>query len=198
MIRFFCYMSYRIVSSVITVINHNACCYYSTIGNNSKFYRTAVISNAQKDKSSIIVGNNSHIRGELLVFGHGGKVAIGDYCYIGESTRIWSASNISIGNRVLISHNVNIHDNNSHPIDDQLRHEQFKKIIGTGHPKEKLDLNEKPIIIKDDVWIGYNVSILKGVTIGESSIIGSDSVVTKDIPPHCIAIGNPAVIVRKK
>jgi acetyltransferase-like isoleucine patch superfamily enzyme len=54
-----------------------------------------------------------------------------------------------------------------------------------------------PIHIQDKAWIGYGVSILKGVTIGEGAIIGAASVVTKDIPPYSIAAGNPAQIIRQ-
>jgi len=55
----------------------------------------------------------------------------------------------------------------------------------------------KAITIGDDVWIGRNATILKGVIIGNRVVIGADSVVTKDIPDDCIAAGNPAVVVKK-
>jgi galactoside O-acetyltransferase len=53
-----------------------------------------------------------------------------------------------------------------------------------------------PIIIEDKVWIGFDVSVLKGVTIGERAVIGACSVVTKDIPPYTVAVGNPARAVK--
>ena len=53
-----------------------------------------------------------------------------------------------------------------------------------------------PITIEDKVWIGFGVNILKGVTIGEGAVIGACSVVTKDIPPYAVAVGNPARVVR--
>ena len=53
-----------------------------------------------------------------------------------------------------------------------------------------------PVIIEDNVWVGEFAAILKGVTVGKGSIIGSHSVVTKDVPPYSIAVGNPARIVR--
>ena len=59
------------------------------------------------------------------------------------------------------------------------------------------DLSSHDVIIEDNVWIGEMVSILPGVTIGKNSIIGSNSVVTKSIPENCIAVGNPAKIVKK-
>ncbi|MGN7086403.1 DapH/DapD/GlmU-related protein, partial [Neisseria sp. P0001.S005] len=54
-----------------------------------------------------------------------------------------------------------------------------------------------PIVIEDDVWIGRRAIIMGGVTIGKGAVIGAGSVVTKDVPPYCVAAGNPA-IVRKK
>ena len=53
-----------------------------------------------------------------------------------------------------------------------------------------------PVIIADKVWIGFNVSVLKGVTIEEGAVIGACSVVTRDIPPYALAVGNPARVIR--
>jgi acetyltransferase-like isoleucine patch superfamily enzyme len=145
----------------------------------------------------IIIGAHTHVRGELMVFAHGGRISIGDYCYIGEGTRIWSAKSIHIGNRVLISHNVNIYDCDTHPIDDPAaRHQQFKDIITTGHPT-MLDLREKEVIIEDDALISSQSIILKGVTIGKAAVVGAGSVVTKDVPPYTLVAGNPARVMRE-
>lgn len=57
--------------------------------------------------------------------------------------------------------------------------------------------NSKPIVINNHVWIGENSVILKGVTIGEGAVIAASSVVTKDIPPHCIAAGSPAKVIKE-
>src|SRR5437868_13871626 len=69
-----------------------------------------IVNNLGRDES-IEIGSGSHIKGELLTFSHGGKIKIGDYCYVGEQSRIWSALSVTIGDRVLISHCVNIFDN---------------------------------------------------------------------------------------
>ena len=62
----------------------------------------------------------------------------------------------------------------------------------------KLPENDQPITIEDDVWIGANVIILKGVTIGRGSIVGAGSVVTSNIPRYSIAIGSPAKMIKQR
>ena len=165
------------------------------IGKGVKFFNTTKILNAQGNKSCIKIGDFSTIRGEFFIFGHGGKIVIGKNCYVGEMSKIWSSIEITIGNNVLIAHNVNIIDNNSHPTNNYERRNHYKNIYTNGHPKE-IDLREKPIKINDDVWIGFNSIILKGVTIGEGAIVAAGSVVTKDIPPFTVAAGNPARVVK--
>lgn len=171
----------------------NLCIYDNT----TKFYEYARISNNLNNPSAIKIGSNSHIKGELLVFGHGGNISIGSYCYVGENTRIWSAKKIEIGDRVLISHGVNIFDNLIHPIDPELRHKQFVSIITVGQPKQITTLDEKEVKIGNDVLIGAMSIILRGITIGECSIVGAGSVVTKDIPPYTIVAGNPARVIHE-
>jgi acetyltransferase-like isoleucine patch superfamily enzyme len=161
------------------------------------FYASSAIVNNMSNADSISIGANTHVRGEILTFAHGGQITIGDYCYIGEGTRIWSAKSITIGNRVLISHNVNIYDNDTHPIDDPAaRHKQFRDIITTGHPTQ-IDLCEKPVVIEDDALVASACTILKGITIGRASVVGAGSVVTKDVPPYSLVAGNPARFIRK-
>jgi maltose O-acetyltransferase len=154
-----------------------------TISNQTvQISKESSIQNLQNNPKKIVLGDYSYIRGELLIFSYGGFIEIGEYCYIGENTRIWSSNSIKIGNRVLISHNVNIHDSNSHPISYELRHKHFKEIITKGHPLTNPGILDSPIEIGDDVWIGFNVSILKGVKIGNGSIISANSIITENIP----------------
>lgn len=166
------------------------------MGGNCVFFPSSNIINPLPDKERISLGESCYVRGEIALLGHGGEVSMGDYCYVGFNTYIWSAQKISIGNRVLISHNCNIFDNDTHPLDPCERHEQFKKIITTGQP-HCIDLKQKAVLIEDDVLIAANSTILKGVTIGRAAIIGAGSVVTRDVPPGVIVAGNPARVIRK-
>lgn len=157
----------------------------------------ATVSNLSQQQNLITIGKDSVIRGELVIFAHSGKISIGEGCYVGDGTRIWSSESIEIGNRVYIAHNVNIHDTNSHSINADLRSQHFYAIMTTGHPKENIfDIKASPVVINDDVWVGFNSTILKGVKIGKGSVIAACSVVTKDVPPNVIVAGNPAKILK--
>lgn len=161
-------------------------------------FNETLIENMTNIKSSIKIGEKCCIRGNLRVYPVGGKIVIGNNCYIGDHTRIWSMVNINIGNDVLIAHNVNILDNNSHSIYYYERKKELEYILKNGDPKENMFNREmKAVDIKNGVWIGLNSVILKGVTIGEGSIIAAGSVVTKDIPEYVIAAGNPAKVIKR-
>jgi acetyltransferase-like isoleucine patch superfamily enzyme len=147
------------------------------------------IANARRDPRAIRVGAGSVIGGELLVFGHGGTIEMGEWCFVGEGTRIWAAERVAIGYRVLISHGVNIHDNDAHPRDPIERHAQFRSIARDGHPTTIESIAARAVTIGDDVWIGFNATILKGVTIGPRSIIAAGSIVTHDVPSDSLFIG---------
>jgi acetyltransferase-like isoleucine patch superfamily enzyme len=147
------------------------------------------IENIRGGKEWIRVGERSFLRGRLLTYGHGGEISIGDWCYLGVRSEIWSMNKVTIGNRVLISHDVNINDGSGHSINPQERHEHFKKIILKGHPRTESELHglkSAQIVIEDDVWISFGVIILPGVTIGARSVIAAGSIVTKDIPPDTL------------
>jgi acetyltransferase-like isoleucine patch superfamily enzyme len=159
-----------------------------------KFSINADLQNLSNSKDAITIGKNSNIEGLILVYPYGGKITIGDNCSLSPNSRLVSTSNISIGNRVLIAHNVNIIDNNSHPIDAALRHQDYLESFTVG--MQAHDLNASPIIIEDDVWIGHNTTVLKGVKIGKGAIIGSNSVVTKDVEPWSVNVGNPLKVIK--
>jgi acetyltransferase-like isoleucine patch superfamily enzyme len=151
--------------------------------------------NRFNDRSKITIGKGTQIRGELEVSRAEAKITIGDHSYVGPGTRISCTTRISIGDRVLISHNVNIYDNNSHPLNSKQRHEDFVFIFTNGY-QDDVDLHSKQVIIEDDVWIGFSSTILKGVTIGKGAIIGAGTVISKDVPPYAVVVGNPARIVK--
>jgi acetyltransferase-like isoleucine patch superfamily enzyme len=165
------------------------------LGPGVRLLRTARIRNIRGDSDCIRIGANSIIRGELTTFAHGGKIEIGSWCYVGESARIWSGSSITIGDRVLIAHSVNVFDNLTHPISAQERHKQIRAIFTQGHPRE-IDLDDQPVRIEDDAWIGAGSFVMRGVRIGARAIIAAGSVVTKDVEADTTVAGNPAQVIK--
>ena len=108
------------------------------------------------------------------------KIIVGNNAGFSGVTLL-SASIINIGDNVLVGAHSIIMDTDRHNV------KPLERLTGS--------VATKPIYIKENVWIGMNCIILKGVTIGENSVIGSNSVVTSDIPPNVIAAGNPCKII---
>ena len=143
---------------------------------------TGRVVNIGSRSQTIRVGANSHVGGRLLTFAHGGRISIGEWCFVGAGTEIWSAADIVIGDRVLVSHGVNIHDSDSHPLDPADRFAQTRAIFTTGHPDDITTIRAAPIRIGDDAWIGFGATIMKGVSIGARAIVGANAVVRDDVP----------------
>ena len=124
----------------------------------------------------------------LRCYGKSSSIIIGNRTKIGDHSSISCCNRIVIGNDVRMGRMVLITDN-SH---------------GNNDTKEELDMNpalrpvvsKGEILIEDNVWVGDKVSIMPGVHIGRGSIIGSNAVVTKDIPPYSIAVGCPAKVIK--
>lgn len=164
-----------------------------------------------------VLGKNIQIPGKVHWLIRGSKVRVGDNLYFSSgdavnpigsnlqgaiyvesgasltigndvgmsSTRMWIHESVTIGDNVKIGACVLITDTDAHPLDYLARRTSNE---GT---------KSAPIEIEDDVWVGAHSIILKGVTIGARSIIGAGSVVTKNIPPDCVAGGNPCRVIKK-
>ncbi len=157
------------------------------VGDNLVIEKLPYISGA----GSIFVGTNVRLSGKIGIsiggpqFGPG-LLRIGDHTFLGHNCAIIANKEVIIGNHCLIAGGVRIHDNDGHPTEPELRR------LGEPAPARSV----KPVRIGDNVWVGSGSIILKGVTIGMNSIIGAGSVVTENIPPNCIATGNPAKVIK--
>lgn len=167
------------------------------LASGAKLYPSARVRNKAGEDICIQIGTHSVILGELWTFANGGRIQIGEWCYVGLGSRIWSAAEVDIGDRVLIAHNVTIIDNLTHPIRAAARHEQYRTIMTSGQHPRQISLGGQSVRIGSDAWIGANAIILRGVTIGEGGIVGAGSVVTKDVPAFTIVGGNPARVIRE-
>jgi acetyltransferase-like isoleucine patch superfamily enzyme len=119
-------------------------------------------------------------------------LCFGNYVQLNDNVHIACVESVKIGNEVLIGSNVLITDHNHGRYSVQFS-EQDSPLI----PPNKRPLSSSPVIINDNVWIGDFVSILPGTEIGAGAIIGTQSVVTSDIPPYSIAVGCPAKVVKR-
>lgn len=159
---------------------------------NVRFLKDSRVIN-QHTPDSIRIGKNSVINAELLTFRHGGLIEIGENCFVSQGSRIWSAEHVKLGDRVIISHNVNILDSDCHSLSATYRADHFSEVfLGNGELEVLPNVKWAPITIEDDVWIGFNVSIMKGVRIGCGAVIGAGSFVISDVEPYTITAGNPA------
>lgn len=134
-------------------------------------------------------------RGLLRVEKFGsGRIKIGAGTYIGDDCLLSASAEIEIGDHVLVAHGVQIFDNDSHPLDASARMGDYASVLAH---RARGEIAMAPIRIGARAWIGFNVIILKGVTIGEGSVVAAGSVVTRDVPAGTVAAGNPAAIVKQ-
>ena len=107
--------------------------------------------------------------------------------------------NIEIGKNVFINHACTFMDRGGITLEDNVLIGPKVNLITTGHPLElenRRSTISKPIVIKKYAWLGANVTVMPGVTIGENAIVAAGAVVTKDVPANTIVAGVPAKLIR--
>jgi acetyltransferase-like isoleucine patch superfamily enzyme len=134
--------------------------------------------------------------GVMFDLGRNARVDIGDFTLM-NGARIICDSRISIGDHCLISWNVVLMDAYRLPFDATRRRRELELVAARQPHRAEASELSKPISIGRDVWIGFDSCILPGVTIGDGSVIGARSVVTTDVPPFSVAVGNPARVIRQ-
>jgi acetyltransferase-like isoleucine patch superfamily enzyme len=142
------------------------------------------------------LGNHVTIRGSFLATEPNSLIEIGDYCYL-FNVSIAAQMRVTIGNHVYIAVGVNIVDSDFHPPDPTERLQDTIALSTVGNRENRPAFSSAPVEIGNDVWIGVNATILKGVKIGSGSIIEAGAVVTKDVPENHVVSGNPAVIIKE-
>lgn len=116
-----------------------------------------------------------------------------------RGVRIYSPWNLTIGN-ALVGPHVEIYDKGEVKIGDDVIISQDAYLCTASHDTTSptMDLITKPIVIEDNVWIAAKATILPGVTIGEGAVVGACAVVSKDVPPWSVVVGNPARVVGRR
>ncbi len=127
------------------------------------------------------LGEGAYVRPPLFV-DYGENIHIGAHTFVNYNLTALDVAEIRIGEDCQIGPNVQLLTP-THPIDPVSR-------------RDKLEA-AKPITIGDNVWFGGGAIVCPGVTIGDNSVIGAGAVVTKDIPANCVAVGNPARVIRE-
>ena len=115
-----------------------------------------------------------------IVSHEGSHISIGEHTFINYGASITAYREVRIGRHCLLGHHLRIIDRNEYGIEQR-----------------EIAPPAAPVLIEDHVWIGAHVIILPGVRIGRNSAIGAGSVVTKDVPPNCLVVGNPARVLRQ-
>ena len=139
-----------------------------------------------KGKQKIIFQDFVIIRPHVQIWSGEGMIRIGEGSEIGERCRISIANSLEIGKKVLLSPNVYITD-----CDHEYRD------IKTPVMEQGILKNSQTVSIGDGSYIGINVVIVGNVKIGNHCVVGANSVVTKNIPDYCLAVGSPARIIKR-
>jgi len=131
----------------------------------------------------VVLGEGVSLNGtvvpiEMITY-ESGRIEIGEHTFINYGSSIAARVSVKIGSYCHLGHYMFVMDNDQH---DVVRHTELPQ--------------SDPVIIEDHVWIGSKAVILPGVRIGSRAVIGAGSIVTKDIPPRCVAAGNPARVLR--
>lgn len=149
-------------------------------------YNTCRYSDFDKQKELInrIIGK---IKGNIFITppfycDYGINISVGDNFYSNHNLTILDGAKVTFGDNVFIAPNC-VFSTAGHPIDADQRNEGLEIAL--------------PITVGDNVWIGTQVSVLPGVTIGSNTVIGAGSVVNRDIPDGVVAAGNPCKVIRK-
>jgi galactoside O-acetyltransferase len=156
-----------------------------------------------ENRKYVTIGDKGMIGASFIFESQKGEVIIGDNVHLGGVTFI-SRNKIEIQNDVTMAWGITLYDHNSHSIyweerknDNAQCYEDFLNFKGNNviH-KDWSCVKDAPICIESKVWVGFDVTILKGVRVGEGAVIGAKSVVTKDVEPWTVVAGNPAVVVK--
>jgi len=156
-----------------------------SIGDNTVIDDNCVLDAKGEENSGIFIGRDVFIGRNTILYCQNGDIYIDDHSNIGSNCQIFSAKFVKIGKKVLVG--------------------AYSYFVGGGHKFDRIDIpiidqgrEANGITIKDDVWVGAGVKVLDGITVNESSILGTGTVVTKDVPMYAIVGGIPAKLIKDR
>jgi acetyltransferase-like isoleucine patch superfamily enzyme len=142
----------------------------------------------------MVVGSHSTLDGVSFAIGKNGRLIVGDFCVFTAGVLL-AEELLTIGNCVRLAWNVAITDTDFHPLDPALRVADAVACSPIGKRENRPRIACKPVVIEDDVYVGPNATILKGVRVGAGSFIEAGALITRDVPPRSRVVGNPARVV---
>jgi acetyltransferase-like isoleucine patch superfamily enzyme len=143
---------------------------------------------------ALTVGAHCTLDGVHFALGEEGRVEIGDYCYFTNAVLLCELE-LRIGSYVVIGWNATLADTDFHPLApaERIADAVACSPLGRGRPRPPIE--RRAVIIEDDVWIGPNATILKGVRVGAGALVEAGALVTRDVPPRARVLGSPAQVV---
>jgi acetyltransferase-like isoleucine patch superfamily enzyme len=143
---------------------------------------------------AVLIQDHSTMDGVHFALGSQARVSIGAYCFFSNAILLCEQE-LRIGNYVVIGWNTTIADTDFHPISPAARIRDAIACSPLGKQSQRPPIVARPVIIEDDVWLGPNVTILKGVRIGAGAFVEAGALVTRTVPPRARVLGNPAQII---
>ena len=143
---------------------------------------------------ALVIGVDCTMDGVHFALGEEGQVEIGDFCYLTNAVLLCELA-IRIGHYVVIGWNTTIADTDFHPIAPAERIADAVACSPLGRGRPRPPIGREPVVIEDDVWIGPNATLLKGVRIGAGAFVEAGALVTEDVPKRTRVMGNPARVV---
>ncbi|MBI4169048.1 MAG: acyltransferase [Acidobacteria bacterium] len=162
---------------------------YLSVGDNVSIGRDSYLNCLSEE--GVRIGHNVRLKEHLWlqVTSHlterGKGIAIGDNCYVGPYCVLGGGGGVTIGSNVTLGAGVDILAENH----------RFEEV---DRPINRQGVIRRGIVIEDDCWIGNRAIVLDGLRVGRGSVIGAAAVVTRDLPPFSVAVGNPARVVRSR
>ena len=147
---------------------------------------------------AVVLGDHvSCYSGCSFALGPEGTCTVGNFTLL-NGALIMAEERITIGSYCLISWNVGIADSDFHPLEPAARRIDAQALAPYLRERPaRPPLDTRPVTIRDNVWVGMHAVILKGVEIGENSVVAAGAVVTKSVPANVVVAGNPANVVRQ-
>ena len=143
---------------------------------------------------ALVVGAHCTMDGVHFAVGEEGSIHIGDYCYFTNAVLLCELE-LRVGSYVVVGWNATIADTDFHPIAPAERIADAVACSPLGKGRRRPEIVRRPVVIEDDVWVGPNATILKGVRVGAGAFIEAGALVTRDVPARARVIGNPAAVV---